>query len=141
MQKPRPSTQPDILFYDGGCSLCHRSVRFVLRADGSGDRFRFAPLDSDAFRSAVSETDRLALPDSLVLLTSSRKLLIRTGAFLHILNRLGGFWRLVGLVLGLVPISWRDAAYDLVARRRLRWFNRPKEACPIVPPHLRSRFL
>ena len=33
------------------------------------------------------------------------------------------------------------AAYDGVARVRLRLFARPTTACPMVPPHLRDRFL
>jgi predicted DCC family thiol-disulfide oxidoreductase YuxK len=39
-----------------------------------------------------------------------------------------------------VPRPLRDAAYDFVARRRLRWFDPPEDACPLVPPRLRSRF-
>ncbi|HZH02738.1 MAG TPA: DCC1-like thiol-disulfide oxidoreductase family protein [Myxococcaceae bacterium] len=41
------ASDSDILFYDGGCGLCHRAVRFVLARDPAG-RFRFAPLGGSA---------------------------------------------------------------------------------------------
>ena len=41
---------PERLFYDGSCALCHWAVRFVLARDREGRAFRFAPLDSDAYR-------------------------------------------------------------------------------------------
>jgi predicted DCC family thiol-disulfide oxidoreductase YuxK len=34
----------------------------------------------------------------------------------------------------------RDAMYDFVARVRYRIFGRKKDACPLMPPDLRSRF-
>lgn len=137
------SANPEIetLFYDGRCGLCHRTVRFVLWADGARERFRFAPLDGVTFRETVSETDRTLLPDSLVLRTADGALLARSAAVLRILRRLGGFWSGVALLARLVPPRWRDALYDFVARRRLQWFARPADACPVVPENLRLRFL
>ena len=36
--------------------------------------------------------------------------------------------------------EYHDIAYDFVASIRYRLFARPKEACPMLPPDLRSRF-
>ena len=69
----------DLLFYDGGCGLCHRWVRFVLWADRGGV-FRFAPLGGETFRSRVREDEREGLPDSLVLLTPDGSLRTRSAA-------------------------------------------------------------
>src|SRR5262249_20173935 len=43
---PLRSAATETIFYDGGCGLCHRTVRFVLSEDASGCTFNFAPLDS-----------------------------------------------------------------------------------------------
>ena len=56
------------------------------------------------------------------------------------MKRLGGWWRVLATIGTVVPRPIRDAAYDLVARVRYRVFGRAKEACPILPPDLRSRF-
>ena len=38
-------TAPETIFYDGGCGLCHRFVRFVIKRDPDGTLFRYAPLE------------------------------------------------------------------------------------------------
>lgn len=129
----------ELLFYDGGCGLCHRSVRFVAAADRAG-YFRFAPLGGETFRALVPADARTSLPDSIVVRRADGALLARSDAALHVLRRLGGAWTAVAAALALVPRGLRDAAYDFVARRRLRWFARPADACPLVPRHLRARF-
>lgn len=131
---------PDTLFYDGSCGLCHGAVRFAL-AEDAGGALRFAPLDSDAFRAAVPADVRAALPDSLVVATADGRVLTRSAAVLHVGARLGGFWRALAALAAVLPQGLRDRAYDGVARARHRLFARPQEACPMLPPHLRTRFL
>ena len=128
------------LFYDGTCALCHGAVRFVLARDPEGRAFRFAPLDGAAFRAVATDERRASLPDSIVLATDDGRLLTRSDAVLHILGRLGRGWRVLARLGRLVPRGLRDAAYDLVARVRYRVFGRKDDACPVIPPALRSRF-
>jgi predicted DCC family thiol-disulfide oxidoreductase YuxK len=137
---PQPKAETELLGYDGGCGLCHRAVRFILAEDRSGAAFRFAPLDSAAFRNALPEAMRSQLPDSFVVLTADRKVLTRSAAVRHLLYRLGGLWRVSGVAAAVFPTPLLDRAYDLVARIRGRLFSRPAAACPLVPPRLRERF-
>lgn len=134
------TSQHSLVFYDGACGLCHRTVRFAIARDADGSRFRFAALDSQAFRLRVPEAARAGLPDSLVVLAPDAALLTRSAAIIHILGRIGGPWRPLTGLLGLVPRRIRDAGYDGVARCRQRLFPRPAEACPVTPPDLRARF-
>jgi predicted DCC family thiol-disulfide oxidoreductase YuxK len=133
-------TEPDVLFYDGGCAVCHRTVRFVLRADRA-ERFVFAPLQGSTFRQLLPESVRKSLPDSLVLRSPDGRLFVRSSAVLHILSRLGGIWAVLGGLARLVPRPLRDAVYDFIARIRLRLFDKPDDFCPLVPKELRARFL
>jgi predicted DCC family thiol-disulfide oxidoreductase YuxK len=132
--------QPEILFYDGHCALCHGAVKFVLKRDRAGAAFRFAPLQGETFTARVPEIARKTLPDSIVVLTSDGALLLRSDAFLHILARLGGTWRLLAGMLRMIPRPIRDMAYNFVARIRYRVFGTRTDVCPVVPPQLRSRF-
>ena len=132
---------PELLFYDGGCGLCHRTVLFVLARDASGRAFRFAPLGGATFQAQVPEADRAGLPDSIVIRTEEGALLVRSAAVLHILRRLGGSWRVMAAIGGVVPRVLSDALYDFVARVRLRLFARPDDWCPVAPRELRDRFL
>jgi len=130
----------ETLFYDGGCGLCHRAVRFLLAEDRApGGVFRFAPLGGETFQATVSRP--ADLPDSLVLVTDDGRILTRSRAVLHLGRRLGGLWRVMAGLVGLLPIALLDRAYDAVAHVRHRLFARPEEACPIAPRELRSRLL
>lgn len=133
--------EPELLFYDGGCGLCHRAVRFVLWADPEGRAFRFAPLGGETFQALVPAAERERLPDSLVVRTAGGALLTRSTGALHAMRRLGGVWRAMAVLLAIVPRPIRDLVYDFIARVRLRLFAKPTDACPFVPPPLRSRFL
>ena len=135
-----PPSNPEILFYDGHCALCHRAVKFVLKHDRSGRAFRFAPLQGETFQARVPPEQRATLPDSVVVLTADGGLLIQSNAFLHILRRLGGGWKFRAGVIGVVPRPLRDAVYNIVARIRYRVFGKRDDLCPIVPPDLRARF-
>ena len=138
---PREPASLDIVFYDGSCGLCHRTIRFVLAEDEPAERFHFAPLGEAAFLERVDPRARATLPDSIVLQRADGLLLARATAVLRIGRRLGGLWRLLAEAASIVPAPARDAAYDAVARVRRRLFARPETACPVLPPKLRRRFL
>ena len=130
----------EYIFYDGHCGLCHRAVKFVLNHDGAGNTFRFAPLQGQTFLSRVTSKQISGLPDSFVVLTREGKLLMRSDASLYVMRRLSGGWKILANILGVIPRSLRDAAYDFVASIRYRVFGRQEDLCPVVPPNLRARF-
>lgn len=117
----------EAIFYDAGCGLCARAVRFVCRRDPMGRRFECEPLGGRAFRRLVPRGRWAALPDSVIVRTADGTLLGKSAAVAHILRRLGGVCALLGRLLGLVPRPLADWAYDLVARHRHRL-----AACPPV---------
>jgi predicted DCC family thiol-disulfide oxidoreductase YuxK len=132
---PRP-----IVFYDGACGLCHRSVRVLLALDREG-ALRFAPIGGPTYRAQVGERAGAALPDSLVLRTAEGRLLTRSAAVVESLRLAGGAGGLLAAVVRAVPRPLADRLYAGVARLRARLFAPPPEACPRVPRGLRERFL
>ena len=124
-----------ILFYDGRCGLCHSAVKFVLKHDRRA-LFRFAPLHGEL----ASRRLPARLPDTMVVETESGNLLMRSCAWICILDRLGGPWKLAARALDLIPRPIRDLAYRLFARCRRRIFGRPEMTCPVLPEELRRRF-
>lgn len=129
-----------LLFYDGSCGLCHRTVRFVL-AEDRDQRFRVAALGTPAFEAVVAEAERGSLPDSVVVWTPARGLQVRSDAVITLLAGLGGLWRVVGRAVSWIPRPVRDTAYDGVAAIRHRLFAKPMEACPLMPPDVAQRFV
>ena len=76
-----------------------------------------------------------------MVLTVEGRLLLKSDAWLHIMRRLGGVWKLLGGVSRVFPRVLRDWVYDLVAAVRFRLFGLRNDLCPVIPPALRSRFL
>lgn len=138
MESPRTT---HLLFYDGTCGLCHHSVKFVLAHDREGTRFRFAPLQGATFAATFAEAQRAGFPDSIVLKTADGRTLVRSAAALEIGERLGGRWRTLARIIGVLPRWLLDWGYDGIARVRKLIFAPPEGACPLLPPELRERFL
>ncbi|MFN0242230.1 MAG: thiol-disulfide oxidoreductase DCC family protein [Planctomycetota bacterium] len=134
------AAQSDRVYYDGECGLCQRFVRFVIAEDVHG-ALRFAPLQGASFRAFIEPRAGAGvdLPDSVVVETGP-SLLVRSNAVLHVLERLGGIWRALGVIARCVPWRVRDVAYDAIARTRKVFFRAPPSACPVLPADLAARF-
>ncbi len=130
-----------VIFYDGHCGLCHRWVKFVIPRDPGGEKFVFSPLQGELIRGKLDEPTIAELPDSIVLLEPDGTLRTKSDAVLAILRRLGGLWGGCAAVGRIVPRFLRDACYDGVAKVRHRLFKKPDDACPLMPPELRTRFV
>jgi predicted DCC family thiol-disulfide oxidoreductase YuxK len=127
-----------IVLFDGVCHLCHAAVRFIIAADRDAV-FRFAPLESDVGRRLLAGAfEEDPAPDSVVLVEGGQSY-AGADAALRIARRLGPPWSMLEAVR-VVPASWRERAYAMVARRRYRWFGR-FDRCPVPEPHVRERFL
>lgn len=134
----RAAATKDVVFYDGTRGLCHRGMRWLVAEDASGTSFDFAPIGMDRFNSELPNAGEL--PDSVIVKTESGEVLVRSDAVVHLLHRLGGLWRVGGLLFGAIPRVVRDPLYDFLASIRYRIFGRTSDACPLMPPDLRGRF-
>ncbi|MEM1422865.1 MAG: DCC1-like thiol-disulfide oxidoreductase family protein [Planctomycetota bacterium] len=126
-----------VLFYDGACGLCDRSVRWIMRRDRA-HRFRFAPLQGETY--AALERDDKPHDLSTVVALVDKELFTRSDAALAVGRELGGVWRFLARAASLVPRPLRDACYRLIARHRLRFFGGP-EACRLPNADERERLL
>jgi predicted DCC family thiol-disulfide oxidoreductase YuxK len=137
---PARRPQGEHILFDGHCALCHGVVTFVLQEDRSAQPFRFAPLQGEYVERTLPEETRRGLPDSVVLLDPQNKLSVESAAVIDILQRLGGLWRVVALLLWLIPRPVRDTGYRAVASVRKKIFGTTEQLCPVIPPDLRARF-
>lgn len=107
-----------VLLYDAGCRACRFAARVVARVDRER-ALTIMPLQdpgASALLTALPEVERLAswrlvAPDGT---------LAGYGAGLPALLRTVRRTRALGRLLGLVPASFLDSAYRLVARNRGR---------------------
>lgn len=118
---------PPVLFYDGDCGLCSRSVRFLMRRDRA-DYLYFAPLQGEtaARRLEADLRDSLA---TAVYQRASGEILLRSDAVLQALIDIGSRWRFLARPALWVPRRWRDGVYKWIAARREKFFS--KGSCPL----------
>jgi predicted DCC family thiol-disulfide oxidoreductase YuxK len=126
-----------ILFYDGECGLCARSVQWCLKHDRRSI-VRYAALQGATYRDLQLDKKPSSL-DSVVLLDQG-VLLERSDALLGILRHFGGIWPLLGAMGRLVPRVLRDCGYRFIARRRLAWFG-DASTCRLPRSSEHARFL
>ncbi len=137
-------TGASLILYDGVCGLCNRFVQFVLRRDTAA-YFRFCALQDSISVDILAHhhIDPLAL-NTICLVTDigtpKERLFTHSDAVLQVLRSLGVGWRLLAVVLKLIPRPLRDLGYDLVAKLRYRIFGR-LPACPLPTPTQRDRFI
>ncbi len=128
-----------VLFFDGECNLCNRTVQFIIKHDRK-KIFLFAPLQTAPGKDALENVQKQDgfTPDSIILFYNG-KYFIRSTAALRVLKLLGGLWSwlFVGIVL---PRFVRDGIYDYVSRNRYKWFGK-RDECMIPTPDLLDRFL
>ena len=130
-------SQPIILF-DGVCNFCNGAVNFAIKRD-KNKIFKFAPLQSEIGRTLIKQFN---LPENDMrsfLLIENGKLYNKSTAALRVCRHLKGLWPLCyGLMI--VPAFIRNAAYDLIAKNRYKWFGQ-KEECMVPAPDVKARFL
>ena len=126
----------NLVFFDGLCGLCDRTVSLLLRED-KYDVLQFAPLQGETAASVLPAAD-LTNPETIVFY-SDGKFYRKSDAILEILKRMGGFWRLAA-VFRFIPRSLRDRLYLFVARNRIRWFGK-KDSCRMPTAAERGKLL
>ncbi len=126
----------NIVFFDGVCGFCNKSVDLLLKLDDRRALF-FSPIQGETAKRVLPEERRENL-DTISFFDGER-VYYRTTALLMIAKLLGGIW-LVFYPLIVVPADWRDIAYDWVAKRRYRFWGK-REACRMPTPEERARFL
>src|SRR5688500_18519271 len=128
-----------VLVFDGVCVLCSHWVSFVLRHDRHR-LYKFAAMQTATGRKLLS---RHGLdpndPKSFLLLASGRGYM-DTDALIRVLRSFGGRWRVLAMMVRVLPRFLRDAAYRTIARNRYTLFGR-HDVCIVPSEQTADRFL
>jgi len=126
-----------IVFYDGDCGFCNRSVNTILASNKTEPFIYFASLQSEFshafFRSKNEQEPNL----NSIVFYELGKFYYASTAVLKIMNHLKGKrWLKIGWI---VPRIIRDTIYFAIAKQRKRLPG--DEACHIPDEATRKRFL
>lgn len=126
-----------VVFFDGYCNLCNGAVQFIIKRDKKS-KFKFASLQSDYAKQILAPENRIAIPESIVLMENG-KLYFQSSAAFRIAKQLTIPVSLL-YAFSIFPRFITDAGYKFIAKNRYRWFGK-KDLCWIPSPELKERFL
>lgn len=132
-----------IVFYDGLCGFCDRTVQFILNRD-KDDAFQFAPLQSDFAEEILPKHGKNPKDlNTLYLLVDrglpTERVLQKSDATIRIGKTLGGGPKFWATLLGVLWRPIRDLGYSCFAR--IRYLFGRKDSCPIPTSKDRAKFL
>ncbi|MGM8366191.1 thiol-disulfide oxidoreductase DCC family protein [Virgibacillus sp. W0181] len=125
------------MLFDGDCSFCNRSVKFIIKRD-SQEFFKFASLDSDIGKKYKRQFNIPEHMDSMILIVENNWY-AKSSAALRISKHLTGLWKMAYILL-IIPKPVRDSAYNIIASNRHRFFDQNK-SCELPGEDIKKRFL
>jgi predicted DCC family thiol-disulfide oxidoreductase YuxK len=131
------SDKPVILF-DGVCNLCNRAIQFIIKRDKK-KQFLFASLQGKTGSELLKQFDLPADQFNSFVLIENKKAYTRSTAALRVAKKLSGGWSILYGLLILPPFL-RDPLYNLIAKKRYKWFGK-RDECMIPTPEVKERFL
>ena len=132
----KENTCDRIVFYDGECMLCSRTVAFLIKADRK-HLLKFAPLGGITAKNLNIET--FAEGEATVVFHDNGKSYFRSTAVLNITQYLPFPWMLLRVFL-VVPTFIRDFIYRIIGKNRYRWFGK-NETCILYHPRYEGQLL
>lgn len=125
-----PAAQFLVLF-DGTCSFCNGSVRFIMNRDRR-ERFAFLSSATPQGKELATKLGFTGPTPGSVVLIDGEKVFDRSTATLEIARRLDRLWPLLYAFI-IIPRPIRDAGYKFFAARRHKFF-RKTDQCVMLPP-------
>jgi predicted DCC family thiol-disulfide oxidoreductase YuxK len=135
-------TEPQhLVFFDGECGLCDRTVQWLLKNDDN-ELLYFAPLQGEEAQRVLPQFDLPADLDSIVYVRRSdteAEVFVYSNAIGEILKLMPRRWSWMR-VAWVIPRVIRDSVYRALAARRIQWFGRV-DACQLPDERQARRLL
>lgn len=125
-----------IIFYDGDCGFCNKTVQFVLNHEKNSE-IHFCALQSDYAKTFFRQLGITDIDISTFYFWDGKKLESRSTAALKVLSYLR-FPYTLGKIGWICPRFMRDGIYNAVAKRRMRL---APSFCALPTPLQAVRFL
>lgn len=126
-----------LLLFDGECGFCNHAVQFVLKHERN-KKLHFAALQSPEGKALREYFEIDPGIDSMVFIRD-HEAHIKSCAALRVTQYMSGLWPLMSVFI-IVPPFIRNFVYNIIAKRRMKFFGRVKH-CALLENEDQQRFL
>lgn len=130
--------QKRIIFFDGVCNLCNKSVQFIMR-NSTDEIFLFAPLQSSQAIQFLKNHGASVQKMETIVYYNRGHISYKSTAALKIALKMNGLYPLL-VIFMLVPRVLRDWVYDAIAGKRYLWFGK-RDRCMVPSEETKNRFV
>ncbi|KAG2605253.1 uncharacterized protein YuxK-like [Panicum virgatum] len=133
--------QPRVLIYDGVCHLCHRGVKWVIRADKHA-KIKFCCVQSKAAEPYLRLVgmDREDVLRRVLFVEGPEAYYEGSTAALKVASYLPLPYSALSSLL-IAPTPLRDSIYDYIAKNRYDWFGKDDECIATKDKDILERFI
>lgn len=125
------------IIFDGECGFCNRTVMFLAKND-TNNCFKFVSNHSD-FGIELLENHKIkGMEKSTIILIDKENIYTKSMAIKKILLKIPKY-RIIGLLLFLIPKKVSDWFYDFISNRRKGIVK--NNDCEIPTPEIRKKFI
>ena len=149
-----------VIFFDGVCGLCNGFVDFLIRVDKE-QKFLFCSLQSEKakvffksnnlnklnYSKSQNELENNFRNENLnelnfstVVYFKNEKFFTKSQAIKEIFNDLGGFFKILSIVLNIFPIFVLNKIYDFISKKRYKVFGK-RDVCRVPSLNEKNRFI
>ncbi|MDX1957022.1 MAG: DCC1-like thiol-disulfide oxidoreductase family protein [Leptospiraceae bacterium] len=127
-----------IILFDGVCNLCNGIVNMMIDLDKK-DQFRFASIQSEIGQKISKQYNVNSMDLDSVVVIYEDKVYKKSSAVFLIWATIGFPFSMIR-IFQILPTSFLDMIYDLIAKNRYKLFG-SKDECRIPTPELKKKFL
>lgn len=128
-----------ILFFDGDCSLCNKTVQFIITHEKKTEEpLLFCSLQSTYAKQVLEKYHYNFNQLNTLVLLAGDNILYKSNAALNLCKFLKAPYSLL-IILKIIPSLIRDGVYNYIAKNRKKLIKTP--FCYMPTPPLKNRFI
>jgi len=115
------SFEHPVMFFDGECIFCSRALQFFIRID-KDELIRYTTLQSDEGQLVMKNLNISDDMDSVALIDKG-DYYVKSDVTFQLLGQMKYPWKILS-VIKILPRSFRDFFYDIIAKNRYKIFGK-----------------